>query len=399
MPPRLIRLTERQPRVVRLHRDDVDFLLAHHRRHFYVEPTGNAGRYQLWALSVAGVLVLPHATLAIRPKIPATDLWRLLAPLVPPPADLGLTEAVRADRMPQLLAGRFAELLTERVTAGLRRDYGERTESGPLLRGRLDAARQAREQAGRRDRLHGLVDDFTPDLPCNQLPRAVAEALLSRSDINSRTRAALTAALSAFDGVRLLPLTIDLCDATGRELWRDQGYRSVIIVSQLIAKGLIAGLTAGETAGPTFLLDLDKAWEDFVRASALSALTGSAESWSFAPWPYLLASPPVAGRPDLHVRPDMMVLLDSKPQAPIDAKWKRLPDKSLITDDAYQVLAYAAALGAPRAVLVYPGKCNRVWDYPTAGPRLEVVTLRIAGAPAVDHRSRRRLRNLFYRQP
>jgi hypothetical protein len=74
----------------------------------------------------------------------------------------------------------------------------------------------------------------------------------------------------------------------------------------------------------------------------------------------------------------------------VDAKWKRLSPTGLPSDDVYQVLAYAAALGVPRAVLVYPGGRTRRWEYPTAGPRLEVWSLRVTGAPEKCDRARRR---------
>src|SRR3954454_14810209 len=86
MPPRLIRLTERVPRVVRLARADVDCLLADHRNHVAVHPAGLPGRYRLTALGFAGVIVGPSCRLALRPKLPAANLALLLDPDLPPSA-------------------------------------------------------------------------------------------------------------------------------------------------------------------------------------------------------------------------------------------------------------------------------------------------------------------------
>ena len=109
--------------------------------------------------------------------------------------------------------------------------------------------------------------------------------------------------------------------------------------------------------------------------------------------PYRLVSPPVAGQPDLHLRPDVLLERDGRPQVVLDVKWKRLSRSALPTDDVYQVVAYAAALGVPRAVLVFPGGNDRRWTYPIAapGPALEVWTLRITGPREACDRSRRRL--------
>jgi hypothetical protein len=59
----------------------------------------------------------------------------------------------------------------------------------------------------------------------------------------------------------------------------------------------------------------------------------------------------------------------------------------------YQALAYGAALGVRRAVLVYPGGRDRAWTYDLAhGPlRVEVRTLRVRGGLDCCRRSLRRL--------
>src|SRR4051812_45150193 len=160
MPPCLIRLTERVPRVVRLRRADVDFLRAHHRGRVDVVPTA-AGCYRLTALGVAGVLVMPHSRLLIRPKLPAANLWHLLDPLGPPPTGEHAAAPVDAGRLLDVLSSRFATALTGRIAAGLHRDYAERADASAYVRGRLDAVAQARDTSGRRDRLHSRYDELT----------------------------------------------------------------------------------------------------------------------------------------------------------------------------------------------------------------------------------------------
>ncbi|HEY1381790.1 MAG TPA: hypothetical protein VGF55_33635 [Gemmataceae bacterium] len=389
MPPSVIRLTERVPRVVRLHRADVDHLLAHHRGHVEVTPTGSTGRHRLTALGVAGVLAIPHARLVIRPKLPAANLFQLLDPSHPPPADVSSAAPVDAGRLLDLLAGRFAALLAERVAAGLHRDYAERADAGAYLRGRLDAAEQARDAPARRDRLHSRYDEFTADAPCNRLPRAVAEALLARPDLNAGVRAAVRGTLGGFAGIAVAPLTPELCAAGAPDDRRAAGYGPLLDLCRLLAAGLAPGMAAGSAAGPTFLLDLEPVWERYVTAGVVAAFADRRGA-VVRVQPFLPACPVASGQPDLHLRPD--VLIDAgRPDVVLDAKWKRLARTALPTEDVYQVLAYAAALGAPRAVLVYPGGRTRRWAYPTAGPRLEVWTVRVSGPREACERSRRRL--------
>src|SRR5262245_40200876 len=78
--PRTLHLTERHPRVCRLARSDLEFLLEHHRARIEVAFTGQRGRYRLTPRGVAGVIALPTTHLHIRPKIPFADLLFLLNP-------------------------------------------------------------------------------------------------------------------------------------------------------------------------------------------------------------------------------------------------------------------------------------------------------------------------------
>jgi 5-methylcytosine-specific restriction enzyme subunit McrC len=398
--PRLIHLTERVPRIVRLHRADVDFLLDEHRGRFEVVPAGT-GRYRLTALGVAGVLAMPRSRLAIRPKLTAANLWHLLDPLHPPPVSCSPSQPADAVRLPDLFTARFATLLTERIAAGLHRDYVERAEVSPILRGKLDVAEQIRDTTARRDRLHGRFDEFTADIPCNRLPRAVAEALLNHPCVGDEARGPLAAALGAFGEVRAEPLTNELCQVAAPDERRCAGYGPLLALCRLIAGGMTSSGIAGPNAGPAFLLDLEAAWERYVMFALSHAVCGSgSHALVVCAQPYLSASPPATGQPELHVRPDILVVSGEqrKPRMVIDAKWKRLSPAALPTDDVYQVLAYAAALGVPRAVLVYPASHNRCWTYPTAGPRLDVITLRITGSLERCESARRRFGRWLVRE-
>src|SRR5262249_46163118 len=99
MPTRLIRLTEHVPRVVRLRRADADFLLARHRGHVEVVPTGQPRHYRLTGLGYAGVIATPNCRLALRPKLSGVNLFHLLDPLTPPPADIDATSPVAAEHL------------------------------------------------------------------------------------------------------------------------------------------------------------------------------------------------------------------------------------------------------------------------------------------------------------
>ncbi len=387
---RTITLTERRPHLCRLPPGDVAFLLARHRAHVEVAPTGRAHRYRLTATGHAGVIHAPTARLILQPKIPLRNVLFLLAPDVVPPSLPDRTEAVEGEALLDVLAGLLAQRLAERTAVGLHRGYAERNEQGPYLLGRLDVPAQMREAAGRKDQLHCRHDDFTPDVPCNQLPRAVVEALLASPLLGDGGRSALRTTLGMLESASSQPLTPDLVARAFRNAPPE--YGPLLDLCRLLADGLAPGSAAGPTPGPTFLLDLERVFERHVTRGVVTAFADR-PGWSVGAQQERLVNLPAPGQPDIHVRPDVTIERLGEPALVVDAKWKRLPRTALVTPDLYQVLAYGTALGARHVALVYAGRRRRFWEYvfPRSPIRVTVCALDVAGDRAACERALRRL--------
>jgi 5-methylcytosine-specific restriction enzyme subunit McrC len=289
------------------------------------------------------------------------------------------------------LASRLAALLAERAAAGLHRAYAEQAGAGPFLRGGLDLPAQLRGGDGRKDRLHCRYDEFTADVPCNQVPKATAAQVLESPLLGAPVRAALLQALPAFAGVSLVALGPDVFAGALPDRLAE-AYRPLLDLCRLLAEGLAAGRTSGPASTPAFLLDMERVFESYVTRGVRD---GYAESLRdvVRVQPLYAVNRPRAGQPDLQLRPDLLVERGGRPVWVLDVKWKALAGAPLVTADVYQVLAYCTALGIRRGILVYPGGRNRVWHYPLArGPiRLEIRTLRVTGSRPVCRRSLRRL--------
>jgi 5-methylcytosine-specific restriction enzyme subunit McrC len=385
-PARTVVLTERVPHVCRLAPADVAFLLRHHRGRVEVVPTGRR-RYRLTSAGYAGVVVAPTCRLVIRPKVPLDNLFMLLDPAAPlPSADDRVTPVPGAEAL-EFLAARLAQRMAERAAAGLHRAYAERAEQGPFLQGRLDLPAQLREAPGRKEQLHSLRDDLSADVPCNQVPKATAERLLTSSLVGKPVRAELRQALAGFAGVT--PVAVE--PGAVAALPAPEAYRPLLDLCGL----LLAGLAPGEAAGggaPAFLLDMEQAFEGYLTRGVVSAFARSRRVTVEAQATRTV-SRPAAGQPDVTMRPDLLIGAAGRPALAVDAKWKRPPKGALVTADLYQVLAYCTALGLGKGVLVYPGRRDRAWDYefPHTPIRVAVRTLRVAGPRQACTRSLRRL--------
>src|SRR6266446_5641855 len=84
-PRRTLVLTERRSAAGRLTPADVDYLLAEHRAHIDLVPTGRRGRYRLTPTGHVGTISAPTCRIVIRPKIPLENLFHLLDPMSPLP--------------------------------------------------------------------------------------------------------------------------------------------------------------------------------------------------------------------------------------------------------------------------------------------------------------------------
>ncbi len=385
------RLTERVPAECPLTPADVEFLHAHHRGHVRLAPTGRAGHYRVTPLGHVGTIVGPGCRLLIRPKIPLENLFHLLDPTGPLPVTADYTEAQAGTEALDFLAGRLARLLAERAAAGLHRAYVEKAESGPFLQGRLDVSAHLREPAGRKDQLHCRYEDFTADIPCNQIPRATAELVLRSPLPGDPVRAALRQALTPFAEVRSVALDPPAFQMAAADRLTE-AYRPLLDVCRLLAEALDPGAAAGATPCPAFLLDMDRVFEQYVTGGIVRSLAGS-RRYTVAVQPPYLANRPVPGQADIHMRPDVTIDRNGRPVVVVDAKWKRQAGCPVMTEDVYQVIAYATALGARRAVLVYPGRRDRVWRYPLANAEigLDLCTLRVVGSREKCLRSLARL--------
>jgi 5-methylcytosine-specific restriction enzyme subunit McrC len=338
-----------------------------------------------------GTIVAPGCRLLIRPKIPLPNLCALLEPASIPWTEEDFTAAAPGTELLDLLAVGLARLMTERATAGLHRAYADRMAHGPFLQGRLDLPAQLRDPLGPKDRLHCRFEDFTADVPCNQLPRATAEMVLRSGLLGEAARPVLHRAVQVLARVSSVPLGPELFQAA-EPTRLTQAYRPLYDLCRLLAHGLRPDIEAGLLPNPAFLLDMERVFERYVTAAVTQAFrpTGAFE---VAVQPSHPAIRPVAGHPDIPMRPDITVNRGGRPMVVIDAKWKRLRGSPVVTDDVYQVLAYCTALGAFRGMLIYPGRRDRLWTYRLEhGPvELDIRTLRVVGARQVCGRSLRRL--------
>jgi 5-methylcytosine-specific restriction enzyme subunit McrC len=389
---RTLHLIERRTRLCRLAPAEIDHLLAHHRGHVELVPTTRRHVWQVTPTGIAGVLATPRRRIVIAPKLPLQNLLFLADPDVIHPTGPDTMSPDDGTALIDFLAGQLAARMRERAAAGLHRSYRQARTQGPYLVGSLDLAAQLRQGAARKDQLVSRHDDFTAELPHNQIPRRLAGLLLASNLIGAAVRSALEQALAGFSDISDGPLPAELL----AELDAPEApalYRPLIEVCRLLAWSLAPGAAAGPTAAPALLVSLERLFERHVTRGVADAFAGR-DGVAVRVQPEHV----IPGPPNVVVRPDVVIERSGQPVLVVDAKWKRLPREGLIHDDLYQVLAYCTILGARQAVLVYPGR-RRCWDhtFAPAGVRVQVRTLDVAGPLPTCLEARRRLGRVLVR--
>jgi 5-methylcytosine-specific restriction enzyme subunit McrC len=353
-----------------------------------VAPTFDRRRYRLTARGYVGFVTVGGQPVEFRPKRPWAEVRCLFQPASRDREGAGEVSHTHGPSGPgspellDLLARRLADLMLARAAAGLLRGYVEREVTEGQVRGRIDVPKQVRH-GWRQPGVFGLrVDEFTPDVAWNRIPKATAVRLLSEPGLTGPTREALTRAVAAFAGVSDTPWSVS--EPTVREFdARTEPYRELIGWCDLIGSGEV-------------LVSLERAFELYAERLFRAAVG----DWNLGVqepiWLHLAEDPTPRPPPRLRegaggwgrslcLTPDLVVTRSGTPASVWDAKWKR-PDP--LPADAHQVIAYAALLGASDCGLVYPGRrFGLSFLRPASDSRLSVRLLRL---PLTDDPARLR---------
>lgn len=255
-----------------------------------------------------------------------------------------------------------------RASDGLLRGYVERELTDSQLRGRIDLPSQLRKHTRQPTLFDQIADEWTPDIPWNRLPKAVAVRLLAEPRLGADVRDALERAVAAFAEVSDTPASAS--ERAGMT-WdaRTEPYRELIDWCNLIGTENV-------------LVSLERAFEGYATRAFREALEGDLRAQADVRVGHITLTP------------DLTVFHGSTPTSVWDAKWKR-PEPT--SPDVHQALAYAAVLGVPVCGLVYPGRrwrMDALRPDTGVGVELRLVRLPLTHDPVRWKRLCRRIMNL-----
>jgi len=293
--------------------------------------------------SKIGVLDRGEWGLRVVPRLAVPKLMFLLGYAADP---LGWRNSVAMfDRERDLfaaIASGFAHHAYRALEPAPLRGYVSIDEQSPALRGRLRVADQMARTMP--IPLEITYDDYTANIPENQMLRGAAELLL-------RVRRVPTAART-----RLLRIRATLEDVTAATGPTDppaitrlnERYGPALRLAELILSSASITTGRGEVASVAFVFDMNRVFEDFLSTALTEALTsyGGAVRLQYS-------AKHLDDEGKLRLIPDITWWRRGRVEAIVDAKYKRLADSRFPNADAYQMLAYCTAFDLPKGFLVY----------------------------------------------
>ena len=345
-----------------------------------VSPTsGREGAYDLTPGAMVGVIQTGSLSVEIRPKLSIDRVLFLISYALA--VKRFRTEDFGFGKAPDLFEAMIPGFVAQ-VRRAFRRGllHGYRTEEDALhgVRGRIRFDDQIRDRYGVFPPVEVSYDEFTEDIELNRFIKA-AIVRLGRMRIRSdRARTQLR----AFDRVLGQVAEVEypgaaIPDFSFNRLNRH--YEPAIRIAQLILRSTSIDLRRGAIRASSFLVDMNKVFEDFMVTALREALGVTERDFPQGGRDrrMLLDS---AGR--IRLKPDLSWWAGRRCIFVGDLKYKRA-DGAARSADLYQLLAYTVGADLPGGLLIYAQGEERPTVHTTrhAGKQLEIMAVDLSGSP------------------
>ena len=265
-------------------------------------------------------------------------------------------EDVVAVDQPELwpaLAESLARLAERATGGGVLQGYVTVEDALRSVRGRIRIGDQIARRPGFMVPVEVTYDEFTVDIPENQILRTAVRRMLGVSGLSNSA----AGRLAHIDG-RLAEVSI-LRHGQPIPSWQptrlNQRYHAALRLSELILKNLSAEAGEGNVQVAAFVVNMAKVFEDFVGTALREALRRY-PGVTRLQYPDHLDERVRGEAAGIPMRVDIVHSVGGRPRLVFDAKYKAAgPGDTYPNADHYQMLAYSTALRVPTAWLVYAG--------------------------------------------
>lgn len=337
------------------------------------------GLYDLVAGSYVGAMRLDGLDVVVEPKIPMDRLLFMLSYAMGDVRWLKSFELTTVEDLPEAIVPGFVHQMQLALARGAHHGYRLVDEASLVVRGRWRVSDQMSRRFGVAPPVEVSYDDFTVDVDINRVLLAATRRLLRMRLRHQSSRTGLRGVEARLEGVT----TIDYNSRSTPSVVftrLTERFRPAYELARLIIASTSFDLGHGEAPASAFLVNMNKAFEDFVVAALRDALGLSRRELVQGAQGHALY---LDQERQVKLEPDLSVWRGGAPVWVGDTKYKRLLPADFPNADIYQATAYAIAAGLDGALLIYasgsgqPGSATVV----NVGKRIETVTVDLAGSP------------------
>jgi 5-methylcytosine-specific restriction enzyme subunit McrC len=314
-----------------------------------IEPAiGLPNHYLLKPRSQIGVVHVSGLQVDIRPKIPIDNLFFILSYAIDP--TLWLPDQVlleKDDSVLEVVAPIFCQAVAIATRRGLLHGYRTQEDAQLTVRGQVRFADQLRRHHGLLLPVELRYDEFTEDIPENQILLAALHRLRRLSIRSAKVQRSLKEIASAFHGVDYRAFSSgQLPEIYFHHL--NQHYEAAIRLALLILNSCSLEVGAHSVQAHGFLFDMNLIFELFVHRALREALGLSVAE-------FLRGDNRLRLDQDRQIKlePDLSLWQQGKCHFVGDIKYKRVKIAGIKHPDIYQLLAYTTAANLPTGLLIY----------------------------------------------
>lgn len=313
-----------------------------------VQPSAAPGCFDVFTGNVCGVVSAHGTQFEIAPKLPTHYLISLLTY-----ARTGLTwEASPTQQeihdVADLFVVYYASKLSEALRLGLLRGYETTDKQSRFYRGRLRMKDQLSRHQMRIQPLEVRYQDFTSNIPENQILLAAVDAGLAMLPKHSST--AIKTAVQQLRRARAAFRNVSPLGAyEQRPRWTPNALNKklhhVLEIAELILSSQGVKVQVGGQRSAGILIETWRVFESAVaRAFRDSLPMGTVSTQQSRRFSLDMATT---------IRPDLVISDEHGPCAVADTKYK--DGNSLSREDLYQAITYATVYGLSSSTLIYAG--------------------------------------------
>ena len=311
------------------------------------------GQFRLLPRGRVGTVRIGDLQVQVTPKekVGLSQLIFLLGYAADPgfrPEDVaGITEP---DLWPAL-AESIARQAERAVGHGVLQGYATVEDALRTVRGRIRMSDQITRHPGLMVPLEVTYDEYTSDIPENQILRSALRRMLAVPGIRPGVRARLAHVDGRLDGVTVLNRRTPLPQWTPSRL--NGRYQPALRLSEVVLRHQSVEAGDGAVDVASFVVPMWKVFEDFV-TTALSEALKVYPGTTRPQYPDRLDVAEMGAPGSVPIAVDLVHSVSGRPLLIFDSKYKAAsPTDRYPNADHYQMLAYCTALQVPRAWLVY----------------------------------------------